>query len=185
MSHEGSTDTFNENINYDDMVNLGSITVEHNPYLYPIHTIYLEKLSVFESGIFVADSKGIYTPIENGMFGIVHVQKIPLIKDATYGIVDLGGKQRQESAAEATERTSTIRGYLVDNEKTIIYCGLVDVSRGNRTSFMLVPDRSFIKPISSLSPDIEKYGVRLHRKITGAVIIEEQEELDIERTDDP
>ena len=43
----------------------------------------------YPSGVFIIDPRGIYTPIDNGDCSIIHVERLPIVKSAVYGLTDL------------------------------------------------------------------------------------------------
>lgn len=121
---------FKINIGFDDIPEINEISREANQYLYPLHLVYTDKIQDFTDGIFIADTKGIYVPIETGGYGVVHVERIPLGKPAVYGITDLTKSARIQ----------------VGNQ-TIIYVGLDN----NRYGYIPSTEDSYIKPVLGLS----------------------------------
>jgi hypothetical protein len=129
--HEKRRSEFLENIGYENMRNMNVISKDNNQYLYPLHRIYMQKIQNMENGVFIADIKGIYVPIENGGYGVVHVERIPLGKPAVYGLTDISHS-----------------AYIEVNGQIIIYVG---VKRTEKFGFLPINDNSHIKPILSLS----------------------------------
>lgn len=121
---------FLENICVHNMHGLISISRTENPYLYPLHTIYLSKMSEYGEGIFIADVKGIYTPIDHGGYGVVHVERLPLSKPGVYALTDLCKSV-----------------YISIGSQTIIYVGVIKTEYG----YMPISNDSYIKPVSGLT----------------------------------
>jgi hypothetical protein len=119
-----------------EMPSIDAITTTMNAYLYPYYNNFKELASDYSVGVFILDARGIYTPIESGHWGIIHVERLPIVKPAVYGITDL-----------------TNCAVLNEEGRTIIFQGVTQV----RTYGWRFIDESFqIKPISSFAPRTAK-----------------------------
>lgn len=127
--------TFIHVVDLSSMDVIDKISTTDNPYLYPFYLNFKELMRDYTTGVFILDARGTYTPIENGRYGVVHVERLPIVKPAVYGITDLS------KCAVLTERED-------DDERIIIFQGVAKMP-GSGWRFI---DESFqVKPIAGFS----------------------------------
>lgn len=121
----------------DSMAQLREISAAENQYLYPFFLRFKDQMKAYTNGIFVIDARGIYTPIEAGLYGIIHLEKLPVVKPPVYGITDL-----MDCAIFHTSATDPTGG-----ERILIFQGVFNTPFG----YKFVDEGFHIKPITGLS----------------------------------
>jgi hypothetical protein len=68
---------------------IGTISnIEEHPYLLQYWQLYFSFVQQYTVGLFILDTKGIYTPIQSDTFGVVHVVRLPLRPQPVYALTD-------------------------------------------------------------------------------------------------
>jgi len=106
------------------------ISQSENQYLYPFFLRFRDQMSLYTSGVFILDARAIYTPIESGYYGIVHVERLPIVKPPVYGLTDL-----------------TDCAIMYDGERILIFQGVFNTPFG----YKFMHEDFQIKPITGLS----------------------------------
>ena len=114
----------------DNMAHLHEISQAENQYLYPFFLKFKDQMNAYTNGIFILDPRGIYTPIESGQYGIIHVERLPIVKPPVYGITDLSDC-----------------AIIHIGERTLIFQGVFNTPYG----YKFMDENFHIKPITGLS----------------------------------
>jgi hypothetical protein len=120
----------------DSSPSTGPITSTNNAYLYPYYDKFKELTSDYKTGVFILDARGIYTPIELGNCGVVHVERIPIVKPAVYGLADLSNC-----------------AVLIDGKKTIIFQGVILLEN---YGWKFINENFQVIPIAGFAPKTTK-----------------------------
>lgn len=116
----------------DEMPRIDRISATENPYLYPYYHEFEYTMRQYTSGVFIIDPRGFYTPIEDGRCGVVHVERLPIVKTPVYGLTDLSDC-----------------ALLEEGQRIIIFQGVFQV----RVYGWRFIDESFqVKPIAGFTP---------------------------------
>lgn len=110
--------------------------MEKHPFLFPYIRAILNLIKRYEFGIFFMDPKGIYTPIEEGFFGVIHLARLPRKQDDVFCLTDLRDCAKY------------------DHKGRIII--LQGVFRTRDYGYKFISDDFFITPVLGVSPVIEK-----------------------------
>lgn len=127
-----------------DMMLIREISQTENQYLYPFFLTFVEQMSVYTSGVFILDARAIYTPIEAGYYGIVHVERLPVVKPPIYGLTDL-----------------TDCAIMYASDRILIFQGVFDTPYG----YKFIHEDFHIKPITGLSFSSPKMMVAVDETI--------------------
>jgi len=126
---------FLANIKAEKMPGIERISKKDNPYLWPYYLQFIERMEAYPLGIFIIDPRGVYTPIEDGECGVIHVERLPIVDQAVYGLTDLN--------------KSAILREDESDDRVIIFQG-VFLTRTLGWRFI---DNSFqVKPIAGIRP---------------------------------
>jgi hypothetical protein len=113
-----------------------SVSANNNQYLYPYYLSFKEMMKDYTVGIFILDARGVYTPIEDGRCGVVHVERLPIVKPAVYALTDMS------SCAVMRE-----------GERIIIFQG---VYQTRSYGWKFIDDSFQIKPFAGFTPSTVK-----------------------------
>jgi hypothetical protein len=127
---------FKRNIEIDRMSRIASVTTTINAYLYPHYLKFKELTSDCKIGVFILDARGIYTPIETGDYGVIHVERLPIVKPAVYGITDLSNS-----------------AVLTEDRATIIFQGVIFTEK---FGWKFINEGFQVKPIAGFTPSNTK-----------------------------
>lgn len=112
--------------------------VRNHPFLLPYYLLLKNMMREYKGGLYVIDPKGIYLPIEEGLFGVCHLVRIPRRKQNIYALTDF--------------RNSAVYRDPTNPLLTVIFQGVREtISHG----FRFIDDTFFIIPISAMKPLIE------------------------------
>jgi hypothetical protein len=114
-----------------DMLEIERISDTENQYLYPYFIRFKEQMKAYKKGIFIMDARSIYTPIEPGFFGVVHVERLPTVKPRIYGLTDLMNC-----------------GIFLDDKRAIIFVGIFKTAE---YGYKFIHEGFQVKPITGLS----------------------------------
>ena len=126
-----------------DMMTIRDISQTENQYLYPFFLAFKNQINTYTSGVFILDARAIYTPIEAGYYGVVHVERLPVVKPPVYGLTDLTDCAIMYDVSWPGQ----CAGGPPTGDRTIIFQGVFSTPYG----YKFIHEDFHIKPITGLS----------------------------------
>jgi hypothetical protein len=95
---------------------------------------FKDMMKDYTTGVFIMDARGVYTPIENGQCGVVHVERLPIVKPAVYALTDLSNC-----------------AVLWEDNRIIIFQGVFEMKE---YGWKFIDDSFQIKPFAGFTPTL-------------------------------